>query len=86
MANQYRSDEQLQTWIAETKRNQTRLAAGLLIGAMVAIVAWQFHSLIGKGLLFAVVVTGVCGFWITSSHIADWRSQLRVRNQGTPKI
>lgn len=80
MAAPYRSDEQLQAWIAQTKRNQRRLAVGVFAGALASVVVWwQWWAFAGKAMLFASAVTAVCGFWITGSHIADWRAQLAAR-------
>ncbi len=81
MAEPYRSDAQLETWIRETQRNQKRLAVGLGVATAVAVLAWSVDAFIGKTLLFGIVVTAICGFWITAAHIADWRTQLAARRQ-----
>ena len=81
MAEPYRSDAQLETWIRETQRNQRRLALGLGVGAGIAGIAWWFDGFVGKTLVFGIVVTAICGFWITAAHIADWRTQLAARRQ-----
>lgn len=79
MTEPYRSDAQLEAWIAQTRRNQKRLAVGLGVAAVVAAAAWWFNGFVGKTLLFGIVVTAICGFWITAAHIADWRAQLAAR-------
>ena len=81
MAEPYRNDAQLEAWIAQTRRNQKRLAVGLCLGTLVAAIAWWLNAFVGKTLVFAVVATAICGFWITAAHIADWRAQLAARRQ-----
>lgn len=81
MTAPYRTDEQLRAWIAQTRRNQRRLAIGLGLGAALALGARAADAFIGNTLIFSVIITGICGFWITSSHIADWRAQLAARRR-----
>lgn len=67
---------ELESWIAETRRTQRRLGAGVAIGAVLALALMLWRPAVG-GVLFAVVaIVGLCGFWVTSSHIADWRGKL----------
>ena len=81
MAEPYRNDAQLEAWIAQTRRNQKRLAVGLGIATVAAALAWAFDAFVGKTLVFGIVATAICGFWITAAHIADWRAQLAARRQ-----
>ena len=81
MTEPYRNNAQLERWIEETRRNQKRLTIGLGVGTVVALITWWFDAFIGKTLVFAVVATAICGFWITAAHIADWRAQLAARRR-----
>jgi len=73
----------LETWIAETQRNQRRLRRGLL-PATVAAAALTFWSRpVGGGALLLVALVALFGYWITTSHIADWEA--RIQELGRPK-
>jgi len=67
---------ELEGWIAQTQRTQRKLAIGTAAGAVLALALAVWRPPIG-GIGFAVVaIVGLCGFWVTSSHIADWRGKL----------
>ncbi|MGE0549210.1 MAG: hypothetical protein AB7O24_30660 [Kofleriaceae bacterium] len=68
--------EQLLEWIDRSRRTQKRLAIGVAAGVVVA----SLLSSRGTGGGFAWLIVGivaVCGFWITSTHIAEWKDQVR---------
>lgn len=67
---------ELHLWIADTQRTQRQL--GKLLAALGAISVGLMFARPTVG-FFGIVVTaivGFMGFWITASHIADWRSKL----------
>ena len=67
---------ELEEYIAETRRNQRRLAIGLAIaGALCVVLAIARVPFALVGLL-VVVIVAICGFWITSAHIVDWKRKL----------
>lgn len=63
-------------WIAASRRLQIRLGIGLAAAAAAAIVAISFSPTIGKLGLAMVAIVAVCAFWVTGSHILDWRNRL----------
>lgn len=72
---------ELESWIVRTRRNQRRLgiAVAIAAAAALALLAWQ-PRLGGLGLALVAIVA-VCGFWVTSSHVADWRGKLAQLDQ-----
>jgi uncharacterized membrane protein HdeD (DUF308 family) len=71
---------QLQAWIESSQRTQRRVVAIAIVGAVVAFVLRAtsvLPSFVGVVLILGAVITGVCGFWVTAAHIADWRARLR---------
>jgi type IV secretory pathway VirB2 component (pilin) len=63
-------------WIAASRRLQFRLGIGLGIAAVAAIVATTIDGTIGGISLAMVAIVTVCAFWVTGSHILDWRNRL----------
>ena len=63
-------------WIAKTERNRKRLARVLGGLTMVSLVMMAFRRSVGFAGLAIVAVVALCGFWILSSHIAEWRGKL----------
>ena len=66
----------LRGWIRASRQTQRRIviAAGVVTGAGLALRPWL--PFIGLLVAFAGVVIGVCGWWVTTAHISDWRGQL----------
>jgi hypothetical protein len=67
---------QLLTWIEETKRNQRRIAIACAVLAIASIIAGAVKDAFGTIGFVVTVSFAVIGFWVTSSHIADWNHQL----------
>lgn len=67
---------ELEGWIARTRDTQRKLAIGVACGIVVAIGLIVWKSQVGMAALGIVVLVAVCGFWVTASHIADWRDKL----------
>lgn len=76
---------QLEGWIASTRRTQRRLSIALVAGAAIGIglVAWQ--TAVGVFTLLSVALLAICGYWITGSHLADWRRQLGELDRPKPQ-
>jgi hypothetical protein len=75
---------ELEGYIAATRANQRKLGIGIAIAGaltLVLAIARVPFALLG---LFFVAVVGVCGFWVTSAHIADWRRKLDERPPAKP--
>jgi hypothetical protein len=68
--------DQLLGWISKTRQTQRRFAVviAVLFGVSVALFAWSTG--IGTLAFFLTAITGISGYWITSSHIVDWNHRL----------
>lgn len=68
--------DQLLGWIAKTRETQRKFA--VLIVAMFAVAGGLFlwRSGVGTVAFFLTAIVGLCGYWITSSHIVDWNHRL----------
>lgn len=69
--------EQLEAWIAKTKRTQRRLTIGLVPAAIAAFALLAFSRALGGLVIVSLLIIGVFGFWITGGHITDWENKLR---------
>jgi hypothetical protein len=67
---------QLQIWIAQTRRNQRRIAVVTGVLAALSIVAGFVHRPAGTIGFIVTVSFALVSFWVTTSHLADWRHQL----------
>jgi Flp pilus assembly protein TadB len=72
---------ELEGWISRTRRNQRILAIVLACAAVVAAGVAIWLPRVGAVALAIVAIVAICGFWVTSSHIADWRGKLRELDQ-----
>lgn len=63
-------------WIAASRRLQIRLGIGLAVATLAAIVGIIISPMLGKLALAMVAIVAVCAFWVTGSHILDWRNRL----------
>ena len=75
--------EQLEAWIAQTKRNQKKLGLGLGLAAVVSFVLIFTVGTIGGFALTFTIFIAIAAFWITGAHISDWR--YRIAQLGKPK-
>jgi hypothetical protein len=67
---------ELEGWIARTHHNQRTLAIALACAAAASIGLGLWRANLGMIGFAIVALVAICGFWITSSHIADWRGKL----------
>jgi len=67
---------ELEGWIGRTRRAQRRLAAVVGCAAVIAVALAVWKSPIGLVAFGVVAIVAVCGFWVTASHLADWRGKL----------
>lgn len=67
---------ELEAWIARTHHTQRTLGIVLGGAAAVSIALAFWRSQVGMIGLGIVVIVAICGFWITASHVADWRTKL----------
>jgi hypothetical protein len=75
---------QLLGFIAASRRLQLRLAVVLIVGAAACVacmVALPSVATVGKAGLALLAIVAVCAYWVTGSHILDWRGQLEVLAQ-----
>jgi hypothetical protein len=68
-------------WIASSRRLQRRFGVVLCVAAIASIIALQFDAVIGKAALAIIAIVAVCTYWVTGSHILDWRNQLETIDQ-----
>lgn len=52
------------------------MSVGFAVTAAVALGTMWFDAFLGKLGLAILVVTAICAYWVTGSHITDWRHQL----------
>ncbi len=74
----------LETWIAQTTRNQRRLRKALVPAAIVAIGLLFVSRPIGGGAVLVVALVATLGSWIMSSHILDWQTRLAELDKPRP--
>jgi len=73
--------DELERWVAQTKRNQRRIAVGLVAGLGVAIALAATLGAAGGFAIVIVVLVGICAFWITGAHLLDFRRKLKELDQ-----
>lgn len=67
---------ELEGWITRTRHTQRRLALVVGGAAVIAVALTVWKSRIGLVGFGVVAIVAVCGFWVTASHLADWRGKL----------
>jgi hypothetical protein len=72
---------ELEGWIARTHHNQRTLAIVLACAAAASIGLGMWRANLGMIGFAIVAIVAICGFWITSSHVADWRGKLAQLDQ-----
>lgn len=75
---------ELEGWIASSRRLQIRMGIGLGVAALISLVIMIFDATVGKVGLAMLVITAICAYWVTGSHIADWRHQLEHLSKRKP--
>lgn len=68
--------EDLERWIAGTRRTQQRLKRAIPIAAVIALALCFVNRLAGGFAIATVGLVALSGFWITGGHIADWEDKL----------
>lgn len=76
--------EELEEWIARTRRTQRRLHVLVALGAVAGIALFVWRGPVGGFALLCVALVAICGYWITSSHLADWERELEERDRPAP--
>ncbi|CAN5894957.1 hypothetical protein BH11MYX2_BH11MYX2_23030 [soil metagenome] len=77
---------QLEGYIAQTTRNRKRLAIGLVVAAVIATLVFMANGTAGAFSLLSVALVGLCGMWIMTAHIQDWRYRIRELDNPAPKV
>ena len=70
------SREQLEAWIAQTKRHQRTLGVALVAAAAGSIALAVTVGTAGGFAIVIVALVAICAYWITGSHLLDWRRKL----------
>lgn len=68
-------------WIAESRRLQFRMGIVLAVATAIALVVTVFNKTVGGVSLAMLAIISVCAFWVTGSHILDWRNRLETLEQ-----
>jgi len=68
--------EDLERWIAASRRTQRVLRIAIAIAAVIAIGLFFVSKVAGGIAVFVVALVALSGFWITAGHIADWQAKL----------
>lgn len=68
--------EDLERWIAGSRRVQQKLKLGIATGVIVAIALLVISRPVGGIALAIVGMVALAGYWITAGHIADWEERL----------
>jgi hypothetical protein len=68
--------DKLRGYVAASRRLQRRLVIGVVVAAAVALGGFAVVPTVAAFALLAIGCVAICGLWITTSHIADWRAQL----------
>jgi hypothetical protein len=71
------SQAQLREWIANTLAVRRMLAVGVTACAALSMGLWAWRHSIGGVALAITLGIAITGFWVTSSHLSEWRQQLR---------
>lgn len=61
------------------------MSVGFAVAGAAALGAMFFDAFLGKLGLAILVVTAICAYWVTGSHITDWRHQLERLEQSRRK-
>ena len=72
---------ELLAWIANTKRFQRWLAIAVVGLAALSLSLATWYRPAGMAGLVIASAVAIVGFWVTSSHLADWRFQLEQRRR-----
>jgi hypothetical protein len=68
--------EDLERWIAGSRRVQKKLKLGVVSGAIASIVLLVISRPVGGIAITIVGLVALSGFWITGGHIADWEEKI----------
>jgi uncharacterized membrane protein YebE (DUF533 family) len=68
--------EELERWIASSRRVQQKVKLGTAAGALAALVLLVISRPIGGAAIAIVGLVALSGYWITAGHIADWEEKL----------
>jgi hypothetical protein len=77
--------EELLRWIAASRRLQIRMGFGLGAATIAAVALMLLQPSIGKLALAMIAIVVVCAYWVTGSHILDWRNRLEALEQQARK-
>ena len=69
--------EQLEAWIAQSRRTQQRLRYALVPAALAALAVLMWSRPLGALCLVSVAIVATFGFWITGGHITEWETKIR---------
>jgi hypothetical protein len=76
--------EELESWIAGSQRLQRKLALATGVGFAIAVGLAIWNATVGGAAMALVALVAIAGFWVTASHIADWRNRLAVLDVKVP--
>jgi len=79
MPGTHPTDDDLNKWISDSKRWQSRLLVVIIAVAVGGAVVIRYQSFVGKMMFLVAALLGICGYWISGGHINEWRKQLAAR-------
>jgi hypothetical protein len=79
------SREQLEAWIAGSERVQKKLRVVIPVAVVPAAALFLWSTAAGGFGLLIVGLVAICGYWITSSHLAEWQGELDELDNPAPK-
>jgi hypothetical protein len=69
--------DELLGWIEDTQRNQRILAFVVSASAALSVALMIWREPIGAFGLVVTAFVALVGFWVTASHINEWRTRLK---------
>lgn len=67
---------ELTSWIEKSVATRKKLTRVLAAGAVIALGLLVWNRAVGGVAIGIVAIVALCGYWIISAHIADWRGKL----------
>lgn len=77
--------DELQRWIAQTRSNQRKLGVIVVAGGLLGLLLLPWRGDVGGIVLGSFAILAAGGFWITFSHLQDFRAKLEALDRSPPR-